>query len=186
MFLKNWYNILAANIMTDETASSNGRMPALDFKGTDKHIGKDAYNLVALKGKAMFQPMFPSSAASNHYGVVFGDGSVEPALNDYKLSGTVLLSSDASGTGTCASTMDSNAGEASLTGTYTITNKRDTEIVIREVGIMLEAKAATSPTGSLSSSYFLVERSLLDEPVTIPAGGFGQVVYTVKMGFPTA
>lgn len=185
MFLKNWYNILGTIIMADGTATANGRMYAVDFKGAGKYVINEIYNVVSLYEKAMFQPMFPSSAASNHFGVVFGDGSVEPTLDDYKLSGTILLASDASATGTCVSTMNSDTGEASLTGTYTITNKRDTDIVIREVGIMLNVKGASTATGSASNSYFMVERTLLDEPVTISPGGFGQVVYTVKMNFPT-
>lgn len=168
--------------MTDDTA----RMHAVDFKGDGKYVSNDGYNVVALKGKAMFEPSFPKTATTNDYGVWFGDGNVEPTLDDYNLSGTILLSTDASGTGSCVSTMNSNTGEASLTGTYTINNLRDTEIVIREVGIVLNVKAATTATGSTSASYFLVERTLLDEPVHIAPGGFGQVVYTVKMNFPTA
>lgn len=183
MFLKNWYHILGTIIMTDGTA----RMPAVDFKGVDKYVVNDSYNVVALKDKAMGDYSFPSSATGNDAGVWFGDGDAEPTMDDYNLSGTKLLSTDASGgAGSCVATMNSDTGEASLTGTYMINNLRDTEIVIREVGIVLNVKASTTATGSASASYFMVERSLLDEPVTIPAGGFGQVVYTVKMGFPTA
>ena len=30
-----------------------------------------------------------------------------------------------------------------------------------------------------------VERTVLETPVTIPAGGVGQVTYTIRMNYPT-
>lgn len=59
----------------------------------------------------------------------------------------------------------------------TITNNNETDITIGEVGIVYQ-------TGSSYSVLF--ERTVLESPITIPAGGVGQVTYTIRMNYPTA
>ena len=76
---------------------------------------------------------------------------------------------------------DSGGG---TTATYTITNNGSEAVTIAEVAIM--ARILTDANGSNAAATLqLWERTVLDYPVTIPAGGIGQVTYTVRMDWPT-
>ena len=105
-------------------------------------------------------------------GVVFGDGDTPATAEDYKLAGNII-------TGITANanlTRSINNGVAQIVAIYTIT--ASSEVTIKEI-------AAFTTSGS-SSSYYIVDRTVLDTPVTIPAGGVGQVVYTITFNYPTA
>lgn len=100
---------------------------------------------------------------TNKGGVVFGEGTEPPTYEDYKLSGTPI-------TGINATVTNNNKNEATeLEYVYTITNGNSEAITIAEIGIV-------------TSGYYLLERSLLDTPITIPAGGIGQVTYRINLG----
>ena len=107
--------------------------------------------------------------------VVLGTGNEPPALSDYKLSGDIVT-----GFGSNVSFSGENAGDETYsqgTAVMTITNNNETDITIGEVGIVYQ-------TGSSYSVLF--ERTVLESPITIPAGGVGQVTYTIRMNYPTA
>ena len=107
--------------------------------------------------------------------VVLGTGNEPPALSDYKLSGDIVT-----GFGSTVSFSGENAGDETYsqgTAVMTITNNNETDITIGEVGIVYQ-------TGSSYSVLF--ERTVLESPITIPAGGVGQVTYTIRMNYPTA
>ena len=107
--------------------------------------------------------------------VVLGTGNEPPALSDYKLSGDIVT-----GFGSTVSFSGENAGDETYsqgTAVMTITNNNETDITIGEVGIVYQI-------GSRSSVLF--ERTVLESPITIPAGGVGQVTYTIRMNYPTA
>lgn len=100
---------------------------------------------------------------TNKGGVVFGEGTEPPTYEDYKLAGTPI-------TGITATVTHNNKHDATeLEYVYTITNGNSYAITIAEIGIV-------------TSGYCLLERSLLDNPVTIPAGGIGQVTYRINLG----
>lgn len=63
---------------------------------------------------------------------------------------------------------------------YTITNSSATDITIAEVGLWGYINYAAS-----SMENALLERTVLDEPVTIPAGGIGMVTYSIRYNYPT-
>ena len=105
-------------------------------------------------------------------GVHFGTGTAIPTSDDYKLENRItMISSDYPVTKKVTQNGDT------ITGVYTITNNTSNDITITEIG--LYGKALYSGT---SSYLYLVDRTLLDSPVTIPAnGGIGQVTYTITV-----
>lgn len=115
--------------------------------------------------------------AKGSTGVVFGNGSVAPTKDDYFLSGELLTTISA--TFTQNVTFDENGYEISTV--YNITNTGSNPITVGEVGLFANTNIASNV-----SSYFLVERTVLDNPVTIPAGGVGQVTYTIRFNYPIA
>ena len=106
-------------------------------------------------------------------GVVFGDGDTPPTLGDYKLSGNIITALSA--VANVARSIEN--GVAKAIAVYTLTNNSNADVTIREIGAI---------TCYNTSSGYLVDRTVLDAPVTIPAGGIGQVVYTITFNYPTA
>jgi hypothetical protein len=114
-------------------------------------------------------------------GVVFGSGNTPATVNDYKLAGDTIMGC------TCSyankSTYNSDGSTSALIYDYTITNNNDAEITIGEIGIFFETYWKHSNTDN--RHYFnMIERTALETPITIPAGGVGQVTYTIRMDYP--
>ena len=116
-----------------------------------------------------------SSFSDNYGGVIFGTGDTPPTLADYKLAGDAIFNLVA--TVSKVSAMDANG--FSFAVTYSLTNNNSEAVTIKEVGSVLGKSAAGQ------ANKVLIDRTVLDNPVTIEAGGVGQVVYTIGMSFPT-
>lgn len=177
MFTKNWYAILNTAMTgsptkckcTDGSMKSNSREPSAAGIG----IGA------------------PASSSSNYYsaptlhylktgyvggGVVIGDGTAEPSADDYKMSGS-LVTKFAS---TADVTKKDSADGCVLTALYTITNTGSEDITISEIGLT----ACGDGNPHIASHMALIERTLLEIPVTIPPGGVGQITYTIEVKHP--
>ena len=114
-------------------------------------------------------------------GVILGNGNTPPTLQDYKLSGNLITSYEYSSS---VSSLQVEEG-IEITATYTITNTGSENMTISEIGMI--APVCSGSTTAADGSYVnLVERTVLETPVTIPAGGVGQVTYTIRMNYPTA
>lgn len=115
------------------------------------------------------------------YGLLFGTDNTPPTVDDYKLAGDVITNCTYSMTRTSAIAEDGSEG--TLTNVYTITNNNDAEITIGEIGLYSEQCWWTA-YNTYTSYPVLFERTALETPITIPAGGVGQITYTIKMNYP--
>jgi hypothetical protein len=115
-----------------------------------------------------------SSLTSNPRGIGFISGGTEPTDEDYKTDGTLI-----SGL-TFSYTRERNVDEngTSVTITYTITNGNSETVTIDEV--CWYACVFYLPS---NAHYTLADRTRLKNPVTIEAGGIGQIPYTVGATF---
>lgn len=122
-------------------------------------------------------PACPSDPNASTQDIVrFGDGDTPPTRDDYKLSGNVITGF----TSTYAKTVSKQDENGfTVTALHTITNNNSNEITIREVG-----KFSRTQYASGSYTQYLLDRTVLDTPVTIPAGGIGQVEYTITFNYP--
>ena len=111
-------------------------------------------------------------------GVLFGTGDTPASLDDYKLAGDVIQNIAAS----IAETYSYSEAQPSLKAVYTITNNNAAAITIKEVALHV----LYNYTSNNSVRGCVIDRTVLDTPVTIPAGGVGQVEYTIKLNLPTA
>lgn len=111
-------------------------------------------------------------------GVLLGDGDTPPTPDDYKLAGNIITGF----TYTSALNSTVNGTVVTLKAIYTITNTSDTETTIKEIGLL----GAATNTPNENTSKILLDRTVLDTPVTIPAGGIGRVDYTITFNLPTA
>ncbi len=137
-------------------------------------VSRDAYT-----SQSYFELPSSASALQAKYSTgstpsfILGDGDAQPALTDYKLSGELI-------TDVVATVAYNHANDgSSYSALITLTNNNDTAITIREIGIICAGYYAAN-----MYKGFLCERSLLETPLTIEAGGVGQITYTIHMPFP--
>lgn len=179
MFVRNWYKLLAAT-MTDQSLSIK------NYDGTSKSTSALSQVLISYGANAT------SSSASGYRspqmarvvttqkpsygGVAFGTGSTLPTMDDIALSGSVITTLTASVSVTKSSSDDG----ATVTAVYTLVNTGTDDITVSEVAMF----APVTYVGS--GACVMVERTVLDNPVTIPGNsGVGQVTYTVHFAYPT-
>lgn len=133
---------------------------------------------------------FPTSCLTNltaftsTIGQVFGTGTTPPTVDDYCVSGSEITNL------TFTKTVTYGAG--TVTCTYVITNGNSDPVTIGEVALFTPGSFTlyyNYSSGSNKTTFYktvMLERTVLDTPVTIPAGGIGQVTYTIRMNYPTA
>ncbi len=165
MILNNYYNCLKTLFAGKTLSGLNLTRP----NGTNYNCGINTnYYGVNLRmgGKDLVTTMYS-------VGIVLGTGTTAPTVNDYCLSGGVITTV----TGSVAD-MSPDDG-TSIISVLTITNTADTAITIGEI-----ATTCYLPYESSRNDYFMVDRTVLEAPVTIEAGGVGQITYTIEMPFP--
>ena len=103
-------------------------------------------------------------------GFCFGTGTDTPTEDDYLFNTVIQLPS----TVTVSVKFEQDGTE--YKATYTLVNSSNGDITVNEVALV-----GCCRIGNNTPSY-LIDRTLLDEPITIPAnGGVGQIVYTVNI-----
>lgn len=157
-----------------------GNPNSLTFKaydGSTKTYGKPTgtYAPANIAKATYFEEMSTVVKSLGSTGVMFGDGTAEVSKSDYKLSGNIINTITTS----AKDQSTHNDGQVIKSTVYTITNTGDNPITISEIGYFSNV--------GYDNSYIctLVERTLLETPLTIPAGGIGQVVYTIRLDYPT-
>lgn len=200
MFTKNYYKYMSRSMVGSNTSDLHGV-----YIETDGTTGPNYYNtynsineyrpdywtsaMTALKAyniKSSVQNN--SSSFLFSYGVVLGTGTTEPTIDDYTLSGDAITT--ISSNYTVENSIDEDEMGATRTAMYTITNTGDDSITIGEIGIFVERRWQSKTTTGTSPrpyhhGFVMIERSLLETPITIPAGGVGQITYTIRMNYPT-
>lgn len=168
MIVGNYYKMLAAY------AFGGGAVNATRYDGA---TGKSLYPY-STTDLLLKMASAPQTSMSGSAGVVFGTGDTAPSINDHCPSGDVISTISASYANSGV-TNDEEYREQTVT--YTVTNTGSEEITIKEVCLFVNVRTSSSGT----YANFMVERTVLDKPVTISAGGVGQVTYTIRINYPT-
>ena len=120
-------------------------------------------------------------SGDNHCGgVVVGTGNEEPTLEDYKM-GAVIATEDITITPDMVYPFV-DAGEIGIVGIYTLQNNTEADIAVREVGLYAQPNGYYEDDLANEQSYWftaLFERTLLDKPIMVAAGGTAMLVYVV-------
>lgn len=108
------------------------------------------------------------SSASRPNGVAFGNGTGVVNENDYNLFGECVKGINCTAVVTC----NQDGSNISKEIEYTVSNTNSSDVTITEIAYVT--------AGLFNNTWqpILLDHTLLDEPVTIPAGGVGQVTYT--------
>ena len=112
-------------------------------------------------------------------GVSFGTGNTPAAISDYYLES--ILDSKKIGVATPSAVSFSQFDtyeEHSVT--FGITNKTAEAITISEVGLTAVPYYSSSTS---TRKCVLVDRTVLDNPITIPAGQSKQITYTIRFNY---
>lgn len=175
MFTKNFYKLMGSNV----SESAIGTVQNADGSTVD-HSTLWAFSSFMIW-------LTTIATAQTNTGVVFGTGTTPPTVDDYCLSGEIIPSTV---TATAAKSVESDETGRTITVVYTLTNTGADAVTIGEIGYFVNSdKAAFATLGSYGNGYYrnigLLDRTVLDTPVTIAAGGVGQVTYTIRMSNPT-
>jgi hypothetical protein len=182
MFTKNWYKCIAGNMLYNYDSTY------INFKninGADKKLRASNYDVFRLGYNTTSGYTIPSlyslaKSLTSNSGVVLGSGTTPPTMDDYTLSGEVFTNF----TFTADVKKEIDEDGVTFTANYTITNTGDSDFTIGEIGLL---STLSESTGSgYAENKGLLERTVLDAPVTIPSGGIGQLTYTVRVNYPTA
>ena len=196
MFLRNFYNSIPYRVSTD--ASGSGDMTNFKAYAKDNESPPTFVQWCKIGNKSTiedFMTMFPkqtksqfsgsgtgfSGASHNELffvGVVFGTGNTAPTIDDYQMAGEHFVDYT-----------ESHSFENTIVGTtrtlscrYTLTNTSTESVTIGEIG--LSGNAYRKNGSRYYYTGFLLERTVLDSPITIPSGGVGVITYTLKFDLP--
>lgn len=121
-----------------------------------------------------------TSTGGNYYPPVrFGSGTTPATVDDYKLESAYVSGLTIISTTSIKQSLKDNVITREYS--YILKNTTSTDKVIGEIGLFYQSYYGSTST----SAKFLVERTVLDEPVTIAPGGTGTVVYTLTIKCPT-
>lgn len=120
-----------------------------------------------------------SDTGTGSSGVYFGTGSTPATVSDYKLESPITSGLNIINTG---STLEEHIkdGVWTLMANYSVQNTTESELNIYEIGLFSRICSSTDDEmfSSVDVLYpILVERTVLDEPITIPAGQTKLVTY---------
>ena len=151
-------------------------------KDTQKFItttGGESSNNATQISKANMPPlssMASYSANNNYAGVCFGTGTTPADINDYNIEAPITTGLTVATPSKTTQNETDNYKE--YTGTYGVTNTTSSDITITEIGL----KGLVYSDNS-SSTAILVDRTVLDTPITIPAGQSKQITYTIRFNY---
>lgn len=180
MFTKNWYRIESVPFRTNNfTAVTLGMVNFNNTTISGSYTAAATQSLTANQNYAPYIGRLTTAASLGYTitGVIIGSGTTPPTIDDYRLENRITLSGI---TATGSVSTESDGDGAAVTSLLTIVNNSGQEITIGECGLFTN-------NGSSGDAYCaLIERTVLDSPITIPNGGVGQLTYTVRMRYPTA
>lgn len=115
-------------------------------------------------------------------GLIFGTGNDPVSKNDYKLSGEIVnIASSQIMVNEISNEFTNEYKERTFE--YTINNNTGAEITIGEVALCCYYSWGSSFTNGTFFNY-LLERTPLEKPITIEAGGSGKITYSIKVYYP--
>ena len=175
MFTRNWYRMISAKLFY-----GYGNDYYTNVVGTQQYLRSHTYHtdLCVVRDEYKCPCLHKMRTSYSGYGgVVIGTGTQEPTLDDYELAGDVISSY----TYSVSITKEFSDNIATVTALYTITNTGTKAFTIGEIGLQCDLGE-----DGTANNKALLERTILDSPLTVEPGGVGQLTYTIRFPYPTA
>ncbi len=179
MITKNYETLLASVLLSNSVIY--GHLPIISVDGLARFMTGtvcDQYSFPCAKNAT------PTTNAAGS-GISVGSGDTAATKDDINLQQTITSGISLSLSATTASC--EVPGTPYVEFTITVTNTGSGPITIREVGYKQSIKAASYP-GSTSvdtALVYLLDRTVLETPVTIQAGDAGVIKYRLQVTAPT-
>lgn len=178
MITKN-FKARVATLLQMATTGSNpgggrGLLSVVDVGGTTRYMC--CYSNGSFPQSISVSVIF----SANANGIQIGTGNTAATEDDYKLETQITNGMSASSPAlTC--NVDSS-GNPYLEYLFTITNTTSSDITVREIGYVQQFRLADTQGASQSSAnrYLLLDRTVLDTPVTVPANDSAAIKYRLK------
>lgn len=122
----------------------------------------------------------PMSFNAQNTGVSIGTSDTPATDEDYVLGNTITSGISA----TCTTTKSEEDGIPCTTLNMVLSNSTNADIIVKEVGLKCTVTVANTAGGTASSNrVILVDRTVLETPVTVPARGNAAVFYKLKTDY---
>lgn len=167
--ITNNFKALAGLILT-RSSSNKGVLPITAYNGTQYWLSPSSFPFLQ-------SPTFSYTNSASSVGICVGSGNTPAAMTDYQLETPNTSGLSASIVQTFG--LDNNSNPT-LTFDITFTNTSTAAKTIREIGYRQNLNGATELNGSGSNRVCLLDRTVLDSPVTIEAGEIGVIRYVLK------
>ena len=139
----------------------------------NNEIKKAAYTSSYWYG--IFTKMNYYDSTSNSQCVEFGNGTTPATINDYNLESKITTGINVA----YPSSVTTEQTDSYILWTVTFGVTASVETTISEIGL----KSLATLSSNNSSTRVLIDRTVLDEPVTIPAGQSKQITYTIRFNY---
>lgn len=114
-------------------------------------------------------------------GVRFGSDDTPPTVNDYKLGSQITSGLSFTNPAQITYTLSNTYSE--YAATYGVTNTSEGTIVVKEIGLFSQPSTTSLEGTQIGYIAALVDRTVLDQPITIPAGQSKQITYTIRFNY---
>lgn len=171
MFTK-WFKISMKNYIPHVFNQGNGlRSISIPIKNVQNTT---YYPAGSLSGVA------PSSLTTNanNAGISVGTGNRSATDEDYNLQSTITSGL----TAVITRTAEEDGTLVCITFNVVLTNTTDSDITVKEIGIKsnINCGATAGATTNFNPRTVLIDRTVLSEPVVVPARGNAAILYTLK------
>ena len=166
MLTKNFYSYIRSHFSGNDTYAT--------FTNTEGIIR----TVPASANYPPFKVMNVWGKSTTSTGVSFGTGTTLASVSDYTLESRLTDNQINVSTPSAVSFSRGDAYDE-YSVTFGVTNKTANDITISEIG--LTAMPYSPPSGS--DVYALVDRTVLETPITIPARQSKQITYTIRFNY---
>ena len=111
----------------------------------------------------------------NWFGTWYGTGTTPATMDDYKLANPITDTSITGRSGSKAMVITLDADGVRYSAPHSLTNTTSNDIVIGEIGCFGQVDG--------SKSSFLLDRTVLETPVVVPAGKTVAMEYVIKFPY---
>lgn len=156
--------------------NSNGLVAAKDVTGATKYLG--AYFSSSDGYPYKTDHSIRITPYTTSAGIYLGTSNTPATASDYFV-GSVISSGLSAGSPVVSLGVDEN-GNPYKQIVVLLSNTTASDIVVKEVGYVQQFFAASAIQGSPSILRFLLDRTVLASPLTVPANGSAVLKYTLK------
>ena len=174
MLTKN-FKAVAAMLLAVGTSNRKGLLPVKNYQGTTYYLMSSTFSQSNYYPYAYSNSVVYSNAST---GINLGTGTTAATEDDYVLES--IITSGLSCSVNHSQGVD-ESGNPYLQYDITVNNTGSASVTIGEIGYTQSLFAATAQGDTSGSGQrCLLDRTVLDTPVTIPAGSYAVIRYTLK------